>query len=236
MKQRALINLLLVVVLTALAWSVVAPAEALAQEPEPEPGNGDRVNGDDDDDESANGAYIELRVQPGLGEVWTVVQWQDSLGRWQDVDGWRGQVGPGQAVNWWVAPKDLSTGPFRWLVYQDQGRRAVVWASELFYLPKQGETLVVTAAVGVRPAPDRPGVKPMMPSDWRQHDSVMPEKGPQPIPHMPDKQRQPDSLMPETGGSVSATPKLVTTALSAIAALVLVAGGLAAAFRKGSTI
>jgi hypothetical protein len=130
----------------------------------------------------------------------------------------------------------LETGPYRWLVYQDQDRRGVVWGSELFYLPKRGETLVVTAAVGVGPARDRPDFKPMMPSEGRPHDSVMPDKGRQPSPHMPDKQSQPDTLMPETGSSVGVVPKLVTTAFSAIAALALVAGGLVAAFRKDSAI
>ena len=112
----------------------------------------------------------------------------------------------------------------------------MVWAIELFYLPKRGETLVVTTSVDVRPAPDLPDFRPMMPSEQRPHDSVMPEKGRAPSPQMPDKQSQPDPLMPVTGSSVGAMPMLVTTALSALAALALVAGGLVAVFRKGSTI
>ena len=233
MKPRALINLWLAIVLTLLVWSAVTPAGALAQEPEPEPGNGEANASNDDDDDAANGAYIELRVQPALGEAWTIVQWQDSMGRWNDVDGWRAQVEPGQAVKWWVAPKHLDTGPYRWLVYQGKDRRAVVWASELFYLPTQGETLVVTTAASVRPAPGRPGGKPMMPPEGRPHDSVMPEKERQPNTYMPEKESQPDPLMPETGSRVGATPRLVTTAFSALAALALVAGGLVAAFRQG---
>jgi hypothetical protein len=235
MKPKVLINLGLAIVLTLLVWSAVAPAGALAQDPDPINGEANGSNGDDEDD-AANGAYIELRVQPALGEAWTVVQWQDSMGRWQDVDGWRAQVEPGQAVNWWVAPKHLDTGPYRWLVYQGEDRRAVVWASELFYLPKQGETLVVTTAASVRPGPDHPGVKPMMAPEGRPHDSVMPEKGRQPSAHMPEKESQPDTLMPETGTNVGGTPKLVTTAFSALAALALLAGGLVAAFRKGFAI
>jgi hypothetical protein len=218
--------------LALLVGLAVAPAGALAQDPEP--GNGE-ANGsnDDDDDDAANGAYIELRVQPGLGGAWTIVQWQDSMGRWNDVDGWRAQVESDQAVNWWVAPKHLDTGPYRWLVYQGEDRRAVVWASELFYLPKQGETLVVNTAVVVRPGPDRPAGKPMMSPKERPHDPVMPEKGPHPNAHMPEKQAQPDTLMPDTGSSVGVMSRLVTTVFSAIAALALLAGGLVAAFRQG---
>jgi hypothetical protein len=246
MKPRVLINLWVAIALTLLLWSAVAPAGVLAQEPEP--GNGE-VNGsnDDDDDDAANGAHIELRVQPGLGGAWTVVQWQDGMGRWHDVDGWRAQIESDQAVNWWVAPKHLDTGPYRWLVYREQDRRAVVWASELFYLPKQGDTLVVTAAVSMQPAPGHPQFGPMMPPEGRPPDSVMPEKqkqpGPdmpekqkQPDPVMPEKQKQPDSLMPNTGSSVGIMSRMVTTAFSAIAALGLLAGGLVAAFRKGFTV
>jgi hypothetical protein len=235
MKPRVLINLWVVIVLALLVWSAVAPAGALAQEPD---------NGEDD--EGDLGGYIELRVQPGLGELWTVVQWQDGVGWWHDVEGWRAQVGPDQAVTWWVAPRDLDTGPFRWLVYQeDHGRRGVVWASELFYLPKQAETLEVTTAVSVRPAPGHPDFKPMMPSEGRPPDPVMPERQRQPDPQMLDKQSQPnppmpetqpESLMPEAGGSLGGLSRLITTAFSAIAALALVAGGLVAAFRNGLTI
>ena len=236
MKRKALINLWVAIVLTLLVGSAVAPAQASTLPPRAE----DVVirNEDDGNDENnADGAYIELRVQPDLGGLWTVVQWQDGMGRWHDVDGWRTQVEADQVVNWWVAPRDLDTGPYRWLVYQDQDHRTVVvWASELFYLPKRGETLVVNTAVSMRPAPDRPDFKPMMPPDQRPHDSVMPEKERQPYMPMPEKHSQPDPLMPETGSSLGATPQLVTTVSSAIAALALVAGGLVAAFRRGFTI
>jgi hypothetical protein len=234
MKARVVINLWVVIVLAGLVWSVAVPAEVLARDLERSNGGARVSNGDNDEDDGATGAHIELRVQAGLGGVWTIVQWQDGVGRWHDVEGWRAQVEQDQPVNWWVAPEDTNTGPYRWLVYQDQDRRVVVWASEAFYLPKRGETLVVTTAVAVRPAPDRPDARPMMPPEGRPHDSVMPDKGRQPGPQMPDKQAQPDTLMPETG-SVGQMPRTLATALSAVAALALVAGGLVAAFRKYST-
>ena len=227
MKPGVLINLWVAIVLALLVGLVAAPAGASTLPPRAE----DAVVRNGDDDEDAEGAHIELRVQSGLGEVWTVVQWQDEMGRWHDVDGWRAQVEPDQAVNWWVAPEDSETGPYRWIVYHDQDRRAVVWASDLFYLPKQGETLVVTTAVSVRPGPGHPTGKPMMPPEG--HPPMMPDKSRQPDPHMPEKQVQPDTLMPDTGSSVGVMSRLVTTVLSALAALALVAGGLVAAFRQG---
>ena len=55
-----------------------------------------------------------------------------------DVEGWQGtfddaQTG-GRTKQWWVAEKDFGTGPFRWLVYQEQGGPMLA-ASESFDLP-----------------------------------------------------------------------------------------------------
>jgi hypothetical protein len=60
---------------------------------------------------------IELHVT-GLHQsapLFAVVQWQDGLGRWHDIDEWRGEI-KGDRVTWDVAAKDLGSGPFRWLV------------------------------------------------------------------------------------------------------------------------
>jgi hypothetical protein len=98
---------------------------------------------------------IELRVRfpaalPGREspwqELWTVVQWQDPhTGTWRDVESWQGTLdgvrGEGGAVvghkTWWVAQRDLGTGPFRWLVYRSQGGPLSV-TSEPFDLPAGG--------------------------------------------------------------------------------------------------
>ena len=96
------------------------------------------------------GAEIELRLAPGTvaaGELWTVVQWQDSAGRWHDVEGWQGAVhvsssGPGIKV-WWVADSLLGQGPFRWLVLSAPGGERLA-SSAAFNLPDQaGERLIV---------------------------------------------------------------------------------------------
>jgi len=92
------------------------------------------------------GAWIELHVrQPGSDlpatwqQLWAAVQWQDIEGQWHDVEGWRGTLdaavnGVGKKV-WWVAQKDWSTGPFRWVVHRGQGGERLA-ESEPFTLPQ----------------------------------------------------------------------------------------------------
>jgi len=99
------------------------------------------------------GAAIELRVQPAdetvwqtyfWQDLWTVVQWQKQ-GVWYDVTGWQGTLdkvvdGTGQKT-WWVGKDDLGRGPFRWVVYRNQGGPILV-ISESFYLPGASGTSV----------------------------------------------------------------------------------------------
>jgi len=93
------------------------------------------------DSRAPQGAHIVLITQPGQ---WTVVQWQDVNGDWQDVEGWRGTADGGR-VEWWVAQKDFGTGPFRWAVGQSADG-GITSASEPFHLPAApNETLTVTA-------------------------------------------------------------------------------------------
>lgn len=96
------------------------------------------------------GATIELRVRPpesgtpaGLHwkELWTIVQWQDGLGAWHDVEGWQApleRVANGELGKVWaVGPKDLGSGPFRWVILR--GRRGVqLGSSEPFHMPLHG--------------------------------------------------------------------------------------------------
>jgi hypothetical protein len=70
--------------------------------------------------------------------LFAVVQWQDGLGRWHDIDGWRGEINAERIV-WYVAAKDLGTGPFRWLVYRDS---IILGISEPFSLPAAGRQMV----------------------------------------------------------------------------------------------
>ncbi len=99
----------------------------------------------------ALGGWIELRVQNATTQ-WTVVQWQDSTGKWIDVDSWRGAFdsvsdGVGKKT-WWVDQATFSTTPFRWVVY-DVATKQVVATSQPFNLPtenKQTMSVQITIA------------------------------------------------------------------------------------------
>jgi hypothetical protein len=100
-------------------------------------------------------AAIELRVQLGSKWSWgtmtwqdlrTVVQWQDRLGDWHAVDGWRGALdefigGEGRQV-WWVAEKDFGSGPFRWAVTDGRSDQPVA-VSRSFNLPARSNEKVI---------------------------------------------------------------------------------------------
>ncbi len=97
------------------------------------------------------GATIELQAhfpatwpwdEAHWQSVWTVVQWQDGLGEWHDVEGWQGTpddvtVDGGEVTarkRWWVAEADLGKGPFRWVACAGRGGRRL-GTSKLFDLP-----------------------------------------------------------------------------------------------------
>jgi hypothetical protein len=88
---------------------------------------------------------IELTVESATAGLWTVVQWQDALGGWHDVEGWQGALDEGDKKMWWVAKADLGKGPFRWAVTHSGERLAT---SELFYLPDSvGQTVKVSVSL-----------------------------------------------------------------------------------------
>jgi hypothetical protein len=87
------------------------------------------------------GAYIRLQISGVVSGGWTMVQWQDAQGAWHDVPGWQGSLEAGTKI-WWVAPADFSTGPFRWVMYEQHGGRQIA-ASEPFQLPAQPRDTVV---------------------------------------------------------------------------------------------
>lgn len=90
------------------------------------------------------GGFIELRLDPGRGNVWTEMQWRGVGDAWHDVDGWRGAPDEAGVVRWYVGPEHLGQGPFRWQVYDQDGRR-LLGSSEPFYLPDRPRaTLTVT--------------------------------------------------------------------------------------------
>jgi hypothetical protein len=101
-------------------------------------------------------AAIELHVRFGVKWSWgtmtwrdlrTVVQWQDRLGGWHAVDGWRGALdeftdGEGRRV-WWVAENDFGSGPFRWAVTDGKSDKPIA-VSNSFNLPaRRNERVIV---------------------------------------------------------------------------------------------
>lgn len=87
-------------------------------------------------------ARIELTVTNAEPGSWSVVQWRDGNGNWQDVEGWRAPVGS-EPIIWWVLDKDFGKGPFRWVIYRLDGD-FVLPTSELFYLPRAaGEVVLI---------------------------------------------------------------------------------------------
>ena len=79
-------------------------------------------------------------------ELWTVVQWQDDMGEWFDVEQWQGTLDSaenGKAwKEWWVDHKDYGKGPFRWLVLESPGGKVLRTLPE-FYLPAGPQERVV---------------------------------------------------------------------------------------------
>jgi hypothetical protein len=92
------------------------------------------------------GGLLELYTHPTQLGVWTLIQWQDALGSWHDVAGWQGTL-DGTSQLWWVAPRDLGKGPFRWLVYQSRGGLLLA-TSQPFALPRfNGATVRIDVAL-----------------------------------------------------------------------------------------
>jgi hypothetical protein len=118
------VALMLVLLLPSLA---LATPSVLPPRPTPSPGAPAPRK-------SPTGAYIVLHMTSAPAEVWTVVQWQDAFGDWQDVEGWQGTLDDAQHKTWWVAKKDFDTGPFRWAVYREKAGPLVL-TSDSFFLP-----------------------------------------------------------------------------------------------------
>ncbi len=100
------------------------------------------------------GAAIELRFQSAVRPspvLSTGVQWQDGLGQWHDVTGWQGApdewYADGGRKTWWVSEAHLGEGPFRWLVYGENG---VIASSVPFTMPLAAGQ-IVRAFVAVAP-------------------------------------------------------------------------------------
>lgn len=93
---------------------------------------------------------IHLKVSGAPATAWTVVQWQDGLGGWHNVEGWRGDLDEGGTQKvWWVLERNFGQGPFRWIVYEK--RDGMVWGMSVsFFLPRfGGDTITVNAPQSV---------------------------------------------------------------------------------------
>ncbi len=91
---------------------------------------------------------IQLHAVGAPATAWTMVQWQDALGSWHDVDGWQGDFDPDGYKTWRFPRQHFGTGPFRWRVFTSKG--GPLWGvSEPFRLPDgPDQTLSVTVRSG----------------------------------------------------------------------------------------
>lgn len=104
----------------------------------------------DKDDDGPIGARLELQASGVPAGVWSVVQWQNSAGNWEDVEGWQGTLDENGSRCWWVAQKDFGDGPFRWVVTQGKGG-PVLGTSNSFNLPAgANETVQIGVALEKR--------------------------------------------------------------------------------------
>ncbi len=136
--------LILITLAGSLLVAMLLPPQtvaALPPRPTPQPTQTPRHHHARSDKDEIVGAQIELRVQPGLGGLWAVVQWQDASGGWHDVEGWRGSLDGSARQLWWVAGSDFGKGPFRWNVYQHSGSKPLA-ESASFRLPQSANEIV----------------------------------------------------------------------------------------------
>ncbi len=84
---------------------------------------------------------IRLQASGAPATAWTVMQWQDALGGWHDVEGWRGEFDADGYKTWRFPEQHFGTGPFRWEVFSK--RDGGVWGvSAPFQLPDGRDQLL----------------------------------------------------------------------------------------------
>lgn len=136
--MRVTIGILALVALVAALAGLARPAWAeLPTRPE------DALTPTPQPVQTEPGAGLELSVTGATAPYYAIVQWQDGLGGWHDVEGWRGEVKEDRVL-WYVSPEDLGSGPFRWVVYRGD---ETLGTSENFNLPEVGRTLARVSVV-----------------------------------------------------------------------------------------
>lgn len=89
------------------------------------------------------GAYIRLQISPSNQVYWTEIEWQDDLGSWHRVNGWKGNTTAGN-VQWFVGPELFQAGPFRWLVFSEENGDFLVTTRQ-FCLPAYANEIMILA-------------------------------------------------------------------------------------------
>ena len=79
-------------------------------------------------------AVIILTLPDPAPVLWTSVQWQDEQGVWINASGWQSDFNADNMVVWAVAPAEYGTGPYRWVIYAEEGGD-IQAMSDLFELP-----------------------------------------------------------------------------------------------------
>lgn len=131
MRKSRIWSISIPVLTCALLLAAWLPPSALALPPRPTP------EPTVPSPKPPNGA-IELTVEAAPVGLWTIVQWQDALGGWHDVEGWQGTLDDGVHKTWWVDKADYGKGPFRWVVIYGEA----TFTSDSFYLPAYGGEVV----------------------------------------------------------------------------------------------
>jgi hypothetical protein len=141
-----LVAMALLIAISGSASRVLAAPPNLPPRPTPEPTS---VPGPPES--KPRGGWIELRAREvNRSSIGSVVQWQDSLGEWHDVDSWRGEFdevvyGVGTKT-WWLDEWLFGAGPFRWVVY-DQTSGQVLARTAPFTMPREHRQTVSVDAV-----------------------------------------------------------------------------------------
>ncbi len=138
--------------------SLFAPSAQAVLPPRPTVTAPSPNNGSNDSDGSSvvvpTVELLSLRVSPADQRYWSIVQWQDAQGRWNDVKGWRGDV-TGGSIRWWVEERDFGKGPFRWLVFSHEGGTLLAM-SHSFNLPTQSQPVGIYLNLAQRDWPSEP--------------------------------------------------------------------------------
>jgi hypothetical protein len=151
-KTSLITCLLLVMMLVSLAFFPITSHAVIdpVLPPRPTPGPAETTPSP-----SVVGATITLNIPAADNDTmsadnWAIVQWQDHNDKWNDVDGWQGNLAYDSSsasweVVWWVARSNFGEKSFRWVIYSDESKTKQVATSVTFDLPENNlQGVVVT--------------------------------------------------------------------------------------------